>query len=272
MFLVFADVLATYYRPTSFMRLSHTSCQPLFEELLLLLQPLSLLTFSLDLLFQHHHLDPTSPGVSTANHSPETPSPANEISSRVPPNGYSSSSRHPLESVSEQDLGLEPAEGTRHSALTETANQITGEVKGLANHSPSPGTVINKEETSPQLLWLQEKEIVPPSVSSFSQQAGQAIQQGWGVVWRWGERFGQNLGNYYTTGAVTSEVEKPSLRPQDFWSGSSSSPLTQPSLISPQTQKDPSPESSPTVPWGLGRLFGASSGQKSPQTRTPSTR
>lgn len=36
------------------MCLSHSVCQPLFEELLLLLQPLSLLPFNLDLLFEHH--------------------------------------------------------------------------------------------------------------------------------------------------------------------------------------------------------------------------
>ncbi|KAJ8354834.1 hypothetical protein SKAU_G00224010 [Synaphobranchus kaupii] len=266
------DVLTTYYRPTSFMRLSHTSCQPLFEELLLLLQPLSLLTFNLDLLFQHHHLDPASPGLSTANHSPETPSSANhEGSFRVPPRGFSLDSR--LESVSEQDIRhLEPAEGTQHTALTASANHVAGEVEGLANHSPSPRTVTNKGETSPQLLWLQEKEILPPSVSSFSQQAGQAIQQGWGTVLRWGERLGQNLGNYYPTEEATSEVEKPSPQPQDFWSGSSPSTLTQLDLISHQPQRDLPPESSPTVPWGLGRLFGASSGHRTPQTRPPSTR
>lgn len=37
-----------------FLCLSHSVCQPLFEELLLLLQPLSLLPFNLDLLFEHH--------------------------------------------------------------------------------------------------------------------------------------------------------------------------------------------------------------------------
>uniref|UniRef100_W5MGX1 RUN and SH3 domain containing 1 n=1 Tax=Lepisosteus oculatus TaxID=7918 RepID=W5MGX1_LEPOC len=55
------DVLVAHYSPASFMRLARTSCQPLFEELLLLLQPLALLTFHLDLLFEHHHLDPRTP-------------------------------------------------------------------------------------------------------------------------------------------------------------------------------------------------------------------
>ncbi|KAI1885915.1 hypothetical protein AGOR_G00208670 [Albula goreensis] len=270
------DVLVTYYRPTSFMRLSHTSCRPLFEELLLLLQPLSLLTFSLDLLFQHHHLDPASPGFSPASHSPETPSPANQDGSfRVSPKGFSLGGRQPLESVSEQDFTKEsePAEGTQNATPSASANHIASGADGLASHSSSPGTATNKGDTSPQLLWLQEKEIVPPGVSTFSQQAGQAIQQGWGAVVRWGERLGQNLGNYYTSGAVTSQGGKSPSPSQEFWLGSSSSTLTQPDLISHQPQSDPLSEiSSPTIPWGLGRLFGASGGPRSPQTRTPPAR
>ncbi|KAJ8383782.1 hypothetical protein AAFF_G00214690 [Aldrovandia affinis] len=266
-------VLTTYYHPTSFMRLTHTSCQPLFEELLLLLQPLSLLTFNLDLLFQHHHLDPASPGFSSANHSPETPSPANQDSSfRVLPRGFSLSSR-PLASVSEQDFrDLDLAESTQKMSLTASANHIAGGVDGLASHSLSPATAANKGETSPQLLWLQDKEIVPPSVSSLSQQAGQAIQQGWGAVMRWGERLGQNLGSYYIPEAVTCEGDKPHSPPQDIWSDCSSNTLTQLDLVINQPQSNPPSESSPTVPWGLGRLFGASGGHRNPKTRTPPAR
>lgn len=45
-----------HYNPWGFLPLSHGACQPLFEELLLLLQPLSLLPFDLDLLFEPHLL------------------------------------------------------------------------------------------------------------------------------------------------------------------------------------------------------------------------
>ncbi|KAG9345411.1 hypothetical protein JZ751_009958 [Albula glossodonta] len=246
------------------------------HELLLLLQPLSLLTFSLDLLFQHHHLDPASPGFSQASHSPETPSPANQDGSfRVSPKGVSLGGSQPLESVSEQDFTKEsePAEGTQNATPSASANHIASGTDGLASHRSSPGTATNKGETSPQLLWLQEKEIVPPGVSTFSQQAGQAIQQGWGAVVRWGERLGQNLGNYYTSGAVTSQGGKSPSPSREFWLGSSSSTLTQPDLIRHQPQSDPLSEiSSPTIPWGLGRLFGASGGPRSPQTRTPPAR
>ncbi|XP_074935028.1 AP-4 complex accessory subunit RUSC2 isoform X2 [Phalacrocorax aristotelis] len=48
------DIILAHYQPVGFLCLSHSVCQPLFEELLLLLQPLSLLPFNLDLLFEHH--------------------------------------------------------------------------------------------------------------------------------------------------------------------------------------------------------------------------
>ncbi|KAM4578363.1 AP-4 complex accessory subunit RUSC2 [Fundulus diaphanus] len=50
------DVVAAHYSPWGFLPLSQGPCKPLFEELLLLLQPLSLLPFDLDLLFEPHLL------------------------------------------------------------------------------------------------------------------------------------------------------------------------------------------------------------------------
>lgn len=50
------DIIAVHYNPWGFLPLSQGACQPLFEELLLLLQPLSLLPFDLDLLFEPHLL------------------------------------------------------------------------------------------------------------------------------------------------------------------------------------------------------------------------
>ncbi|XP_054843004.1 AP-4 complex accessory subunit RUSC2 isoform X2 [Eublepharis macularius] len=50
------DVIQAHYQPAGFLALSHGVCQGLFEEVLLLLQPLSLLPFGLDLLFEHHLL------------------------------------------------------------------------------------------------------------------------------------------------------------------------------------------------------------------------
>ncbi|XP_059407233.1 AP-4 complex accessory subunit RUSC2-like isoform X1 [Carassius carassius] len=50
------DIIAAHYHPWGLLPLSQGACQPLFEELLLLLQPLSLLPFDLDLLFEPHQL------------------------------------------------------------------------------------------------------------------------------------------------------------------------------------------------------------------------
>ncbi|KAL4623196.1 iporin-like isoform X1 [Arapaima gigas] len=46
------DIVSAHYHPWGFLPLSQGACRPLFEELLLLLQPLSLLPFDLDLLFE----------------------------------------------------------------------------------------------------------------------------------------------------------------------------------------------------------------------------
>ncbi|XP_041436636.1 iporin isoform X2 [Xenopus laevis] len=48
------DIIFSHYEPVGFLSVSHGVSQTLFEELLLLLQPLSLLPFDLDLLFEHH--------------------------------------------------------------------------------------------------------------------------------------------------------------------------------------------------------------------------
>ncbi|XP_063309870.1 AP-4 complex accessory subunit RUSC2 isoform X1 [Pelobates fuscus] len=48
------DIIWSHYEPVGFLSVSHGVCQALFEELLLLLQPLSLLPFDLDLLFEYH--------------------------------------------------------------------------------------------------------------------------------------------------------------------------------------------------------------------------
>lgn len=57
MFYPISDIIAAHYNQWGFLPLSQGVCQPLFEELLLLLQPLSLLPFDLDLLFEPHLLE-----------------------------------------------------------------------------------------------------------------------------------------------------------------------------------------------------------------------
>ncbi|XP_055979599.1 AP-4 complex accessory subunit RUSC1 isoform X3 [Sorex fumeus] len=56
-----AGLLSLLYLPTGFFSLARAGCPALSTELLLLLQPLSVLTFHLDLLFEHHHHLPLGP-------------------------------------------------------------------------------------------------------------------------------------------------------------------------------------------------------------------
>ncbi|XP_030885557.1 RUN and SH3 domain-containing protein 1 [Leptonychotes weddellii] len=56
-----AGLLSLLYLPTGFLSLARGGCPALSAELLLLLQPLSVLTFHLDLLFEHHHHLPLGP-------------------------------------------------------------------------------------------------------------------------------------------------------------------------------------------------------------------
>uniref|UniRef100_A0A1A8LC77 RUN and SH3 domain containing 1 n=1 Tax=Nothobranchius pienaari TaxID=704102 RepID=A0A1A8LC77_9TELE len=232
------DVLEACYHPSSFMRLSLTACRPQYEELLLVLQPLSLLTFNLDLLFQHHHLEPDAqrPGVlrsplQEAGRQPATRGQPNITGSRY------------TESLSEVDFGSpEHPEATKSSADPKVGG------RGVCAHPDAePGKAsFTLGQTSPQLLWVQEKDIggLPPpdaEEDSFTQQAGQAIQQGWGAVMRWGGRLGHNL-----SAGRREEA---------------------------QTGSDYAPVSGGTpVPWSLGRLFGASKSPNSPAGLTPPTR
>ncbi|XP_037392666.1 uncharacterized protein rusc1 isoform X3 [Pygocentrus nattereri] len=255
-----SDVLETYYRPTAFMRLSASSCQPLFEELLLLLQPLSLLTFNLDLLFQHHHLDPSSPDLTPASHSPGLSRPPNRgFSFHLLPTYQAEGSGGRLKSVSKQDVGGSVGLKASGCRMSPTSSFSPGPVQIQCRSVPA----INKGETSPQLQWLKEKEIEAPpgdgNGNSLTQQAGQALQQGWGAVMRWGERLGQNLGGLTSIGSSEEAEGGPTVVNQNAHSTSDA--------------QSPGQEALPAdgVPWGLGRLFGASKSPNNlPSKRRPS--
>ncbi|NWI68132.1 RUSC1 protein, partial [Todus mexicanus] len=69
------------YSPTAFFALSQGPLPHLADELLLLIQPLSVLTFHLDLLFEHHHL---SVDVRPLSRRPESPLSPARRSARAP--------------------------------------------------------------------------------------------------------------------------------------------------------------------------------------------
>ncbi|KAI4811921.1 hypothetical protein KUCAC02_014785 [Chaenocephalus aceratus] len=246
-----SDVLETYYRPTSIMRLSLTACQPLFEELLLVLQPLSLLTFNLDLLFQHHHLEADS-------HSPDIPRPpCQDAGIKLSKEGSKSKTAgcRYMESLSDVDFrsSEQRAAKQKSSPLSSPMNGGPGE-STQCSAAPTNSSA-TYAQTSPQLLWVQETNIgdLPPPNSeedSFTQQAGQVIQQGWGAVIRWGGRMSHNLSELNLK-KEEMRMDLPELHAEsDFAPVSSGAP----------------------VPWRLGRIFGASKSLSSPPGQTPPTR
>lgn len=205
-----------------------------------MLQPLSLLTFNLDLLFQHHHFDPLSPALSPPSRSPQSFSP-----------DQPQSNRQHLKNVSIQGF-TDPSAASHNSGPT-----------SMLNPGPSycrPISGIGKGETSPQLQWLQEKEIIAPpniwSENSFSQ-AGQALQQGWGAVMRWGERLGQNLGGWTST-SLLEEAKAYTLLDLNTHSYSNCPKSPGQEILTTEREKGS---------WGLGRLFGASKTPNNPSTK-----
>ncbi|XP_041844752.1 RUN and SH3 domain-containing protein 1-like isoform X2 [Melanotaenia boesemani] len=249
------DVLEAYYYPTAFMRLSLNACQPLFEELLLVLQPLSLLTFNLDLLFQHHHLEPDS-------HRPEIPSPPfQEAGFQQSLKGTSkiTGSKY-MESLTEVDFGSPEHPVAIDTKSSPFANLKSGGSGPSTNTDAAPvKACMSLGQTSPQLLWVQEKEIgdlPPPNVEedSFAQQAGQVIQQGWGAVMRWGGRLSQNLADLSLSAMKKDEIK------------------TDLPDLQAQAGSDYTTVNSTQVPYGLGRLFGASKSPNSPSGHSQSTR
>ncbi|XP_017663889.1 PREDICTED: RUN and SH3 domain-containing protein 1 [Lepidothrix coronata] len=89
-------VISVLYSPTAFFALSQGPLPHLADELLLLIQPLSVLTFHLDLLFEHHHLSVDVRPLSRRLESPLSPprhpvpargaaSPGNGLEDETPP-------------------------------------------------------------------------------------------------------------------------------------------------------------------------------------------
>ncbi|MBN3284007.1 RUSC1 protein, partial [Polyodon spathula] len=210
------DVLTAHYSPASFLRL--TSCQPLFEELLLLLQPLSILTFHLDLLFEHHHLLP-------ANQESCRASSANQI-----PRGSASANRGP-------------------------------DGKGTANQD-SPG-LANGNEPIDQGPKLGTANPAP---------GGQALQSGWKQIVQWGGGLGQNwAGPDQASRTKAGEGEGSCCT--ETQSGTSpdtcgtDAEATPPGGSGAGQRAPAGSEVKGAQFWMLGRLFGASLGDRKPATQ-----
>ncbi|KAL2295665.1 hypothetical protein Nmel_018782 [Mimus melanotis] len=97
-------VISVLYSPTAFFALSQGPLPHLADELLLLIQPLSVLTFHLDLLFEHHHLSVDVRPLSRRLESPLSPG-RHPTPGRgaVPLEGQSAAARDSLEDETPPD-------------------------------------------------------------------------------------------------------------------------------------------------------------------------
>ncbi|KAM6039468.1 AP-4 complex accessory subunit RUSC1 isoform 2-T2 [Chlamydotis macqueenii] len=196
-------IISVMYSPTAFFALSQGPLPHLADELLLLIQPLSVLTFHLDLLFEHHHLSVDIRPLSRRLESPLSPahhSPPVWGAAQPSLEGQSSAVGASLEDELPPDT-LESAAGAEGS---------TRSLSQAAVHGLVPG-----------------------------HQVGAALQQTFQHVLRWGDQLSRTL----LGAASSPEPHGPEAGPQAAGAGLSGSwgQLSQTSRIytAPSKEKFP---------------------------------
>ncbi|NXT74860.1 RUSC1 protein, partial [Zapornia atra] len=119
------------YSPMAFFALSQGPLPHLADELLLLIQPLSVLTFHLDLLFEHHHLSVDVRPLSRRLESPMSPTrPAAQAWGAVPPSpeGQNASGASLEDEVPPDALGR--SAGAEDSTRSRSSAAVLGLVPG----------------------------------------------------------------------------------------------------------------------------------------------
>ncbi|KAM9114561.1 AP-4 complex accessory subunit RUSC1 [Pangshura tecta] len=157
-----SGVISVLYLPTAFFSLSHGPCPHLAHELLLLIQPLSVLTFHLDLLFEHHHLP---------------------MDVRALPRRPDSPHSHPLGPA----LVAAPAQGWDPSDQAEGAEGGASPEHQLPTDGPRRAALVGSEESA-RSQYSTAATKSPPSLS-----AGVALKQTFQQVLQWGEQITQTL-------------------------------------------------------------------------------
>ncbi|KAH1179682.1 RUN and SH3 domain-containing protein 1 isoform X1 [Mauremys mutica] len=157
-----SDVISVLYLPTAFFSLSHGPCPHLARELLLLVQPLSVLTFHLDLLFEHHHLP---------------------VDVRPVPRRPDSPHSHPLGPA----LVAAPAQGRDPSDQAEGAEGGASPEHQLPTDGSRRAALVGSEESA-RSQYSAAATKSPPSLP-----AGIALKQTFQQVLQWGEQITQTL-------------------------------------------------------------------------------
>ncbi|NWU52686.1 RUSC1 protein, partial [Dromas ardeola] len=132
------------YSPTAFFALSQGPLPHLADELLLLIQPLSVLTFHLDLLFEHHHLSMDVRPLSRQPESPLSPAHCSAQAVQPSPEGQSGAAGASLEDETPPD-----ALGRVASAEGNTRSQSQAAMHGLI---PGPRVGAALQQTFQHML------------------------------------------------------------------------------------------------------------------------
>ncbi|XP_009891898.1 PREDICTED: RUN and SH3 domain-containing protein 1 [Charadrius vociferus] len=172
-------VISVLYSPTAFFALSQGPLPHLADELLLLIQPLSVLTFHLDLLFEHHHLSVDVRPLSRRLESP------------LPPAHRSAQARGPVQ---------HSPEGQSGAAGGSLEDEIPPDTVGRAVEAE--GSAGSQSQTAVRGL------VPGPEV-------GAALQQTFQHVLRWGDQLSRNL----LGADSSPETHRPEAGPRDAGAG-----------------------------------------------------
>ncbi|NXE94683.1 RUSC1 protein, partial [Menura novaehollandiae] len=175
------------YSPTAFFALSQGPLPHLADELLLLIQPLSVLTFHLDLLFEHHHLSMDVRPLSRRLESPLSPArhpaPAQGAAS---PEGWSGAARDSLEDETPPDaLGRVGGTGgsTRARSQVAMAGLVPAPPVGAALHQTFQHVLRWGDQLSRTLLGADS----PPESHGPEEGTGGTGGTGAGLSGWWGQ-------------------------------------------------------------------------------------
>ncbi|XP_063001837.1 AP-4 complex accessory subunit RUSC1 isoform X1 [Elgaria multicarinata webbii] len=158
-----SELISALYFPTAFLVLSQGFCRRWSEELLLLLQPLSMLTFQLDLLFEHHHLPLDARPMASQAATPTEP-PAGSRKAAEPSRPDFPRRQVPLAGQAEGPVAQssplhQPQEGVPlHQRLLQWGDRLTYTLRGReASLKPEPRAQAEKGEAEekPRSWWEQ---------------------------------------------------------------------------------------------------------------------
>ncbi|NWU71066.1 RUSC1 protein, partial [Pterocles burchelli] len=166
------------YSPSAFFALSQGPLPHLADELLLLIQPLSVLTFHLDLLFEHHHLSVDVRPLSCRLESPLFPAHrAAQARGAVPPSleGHSSTAGASLEDETPPDA-LGRAADTEGSLRSQSPAAVGAALQQTLQHVRQWGDQLSRAflgaESSPET----------PRIEAGPRDAGAGLGGWWGQL------------------------------------------------------------------------------------------